>query len=115
VFNKQVEIMIVLWISPPSHGKGGCDSHGAVVKGKAKRWVVTEERKINNSAELVDYINNNVDNTFAFLVNVTEEEMTIRVDATAVKENLFFYNFEKKKKILLDTRNKVKLPICVGR
>lgn len=58
-----LEIQIRAWIAPPCHGKGECDSHGAVVKKKAKLFLVLPDRHISNAAELATFIEKNIEDT----------------------------------------------------
>ena len=69
--------MIVLWVSPPNHGKSLCDVHGCTVKGMSKRYLVTPERHIDNSTELTEFIVDKITNSLAQEVIITEEDKII--------------------------------------
>lgn len=77
--SKKYKIRIEQWTTPPSHGKSECDSHGAVVKEGAKRWLTEQQRHIDTPEELAEHVNNTVDNTTAFVLKINKEG-TIETD-----------------------------------
>ena len=87
--------MIVLWVSPPNHGKSLCDVHGCVVKGTCKRYLVLPARHIDNSTELTEFILDKIEQSIAEEVFVTEEDKTIPNPSNVKRIPIFFFNFSK--------------------
>jgi hypothetical protein len=79
-----LEIMVVLWVSPPNHGKGHCDSHGAAVKGIAQLYLLSG-KQINNPGELAIFIDVRVKNAEALHMKISEEDLIVP-DVTDVRK-----------------------------
>ena len=54
-----IDFIVCHWISPPCHGKGECDDHGAVVKTKVKLFLLIEHNHITDAEVFEAFINHN--------------------------------------------------------
>jgi len=89
LYSQQFHCIICHWISPPCHGKGECDGHGAVVKTKAKTFLLVASRHIHNAEEFKDFLNSTINNTMAFNVLIPNEDIETH-EVSKVFKFLFF-------------------------
>jgi len=58
-FYQTYDILLEWAVDPPYHGKGSCDSRGAVIKRGLRFWVLTPGQDVADVQQLTDYTNNN--------------------------------------------------------
>ena len=84
---------------PPYHGKGECDGHGAVIKRKARlylltgkwfnlNWIewLTENNHIETVKEFGEFINENINNATAIQVSISTTDLNTGSNVTNIEQ-----------------------------